>query len=264
MLRIGFLSLSTPGVQNSAPTIQAFRESLRAQGYVEGQNIRIEYRFSEGNEERLVDVVNELARIPVAAIVAVGTPWAVAAKRADVRVPVVMVAVGDPVGAGLVESLARPGGHLTGPGSGGPALVAKKLELLKELVPDAGTLRVAVFANLSNPSKTHQLQAAQASARRLGVELLPVDVRTPEGIPSAFERALAAGARCVLVLSDALMVRNRTQITQLARQVRIPTMYEGADYAEAGGADVLRAKSVRDVPAGGRLRGEAPARCEAR
>ncbi len=207
----------------------AFREGLRELGYVEGQNIAIEYRFADGKDERLPGLAAELVRLKVDVIVAVSPPATEAAKQATSTIPIVFPVSGDPVAEGFVASLARPGGNLTGLATIGPELLGKQLELLKAVAP-----KVSRVAMLQNPSQQVQRQAEDA-ARALGVQLQVLKARTPSEIEAAFAAMRSQRAGGVLVMRDSVFFAQRTQIVALAAKSRLPAVYGFREQAEAGG-----------------------------
>ncbi|HEV2056382.1 MAG TPA: ABC transporter substrate-binding protein [Methylomirabilota bacterium] len=229
--RIGFLSARPP--TDNPYFIESFRQGLRELGYVEGQNIAIEYRFAEGRPERLPALAAELVRLKVDVLVTAGPPAPEAAKQATGTIPIVFAVAADPVAVGLVASLARPGGNITGLASISPDLIGKQLELLKEVVPNIS--RVAVLQNPSNDSHPHTLRQAEGAARGLGVQLHIVQVRTPPEIDAAFAAMRSQRAGGVLVLRDPLFLTQRTQIAALAAKSRLPAVYGFREEAEAGG-----------------------------
>jgi putative ABC transport system substrate-binding protein len=229
--RIGFLGNSTAALE--ANLVQPFRDGLRELGYVEGRDIAVEYRWAEGQYERLPALVAELIALKVEVLVTAGTPAALAVKRATTTIPLVMVAVGDPVGTGLVQSLARPGGNLTGLVSIAPDLEGKRLELLTEIVPKLSS--VAFLSNPANPFHATSEKQARAAARslHLKVEFFPVRVETE------FDRAfLAMGSQrpgALVMLADRLFLHHRARIVEFAAQNRLPTVYAYTELVEAGG-----------------------------
>ncbi len=229
--RIGFLSSRSP--TETAPYLGVFRQGLRELGYVEGQNIAIEYRFAEGRPERLPALAAELVRLKVDVMVTTASPAPQAAKQATSTIPIVFAASGDPVSEGLVASLARPGGNITGLSSISPEVVGKQLELLKEVAPQVS--RVAVLQNPSNHTHPHTLRQAEGAARALGVKLHIVQAGSPAEIDAAFAAMRSQRAGGVLVLRDALFLAQRTQIAALAAKSRLPAMYGLREEAEAGG-----------------------------
>ena len=228
--RIGFLGNSTPALE--AKLVESFREGLRALGYDEGRNISIEYRWAEGDYERLPALVAEFIASKVEVIVTAGTPAALAVKRATSSVPLVMVAVGNPIGNGLVESLARPGGNATGLTSIAPELEGKRLELIKEVVPAVS--RLAVFWNPANAVMIEDEQQVQAVAATLHVPVLSLPVRTAEELDDAFAKILAEGADAVLVLADRVFLHNRQRIADFVVEHRLPAMNAYRELVEAG------------------------------
>ena len=233
MPRIGFLSLTSPS--DRPPLLAAFRQRLRELGWVEGQNIVIEYRYAEGRVDRLPDLAAELVRLKVDLIVAsAGTQTAMAAKNATETIPIVMIAVRDPVGTGLIASLAHPGGNVTGvSGSAGLEWVAKQLELLKETVP-----KIRRMAILSNPANAyHQLAIRElnVAARSLEVQLQLLEARGPNEFDGAFAAMAKERVGALLVLSDAIFSSHRTRLADLAARSRLPAAYGVREIVEAGG-----------------------------
>jgi putative ABC transport system substrate-binding protein len=229
--RIGFLGANFPSTI-SART-DAFRQGLLELGYVEGKNIVIEYRWAEGNFDRLPGLAGELVRLKVDVIVTVGPADTRAAKEATTTIPVVMGYDNDPVGSGFVTSLARPGGNITGLSTLSPELSGKRLELLKEVVPRLS--RVAVFGTSIQPGNAQQLREAELAAAAFGMQLQSLDLRDPGDIETAFQAARKGGAGAVLVLPSPLATRQRAQIAELAAKSRLPAIYPQSDYMDAGG-----------------------------
>jgi len=223
--RIGYVGTPAPSA--------AFLAGLRDLGYVDGRNFAIDYRSSHGDVERLVDVIAELIRVPVAVIVTSGTPATLAAKRAAATVPVVMVGVGDPVEAGIVSSYVKPGGNITGMGGFGPELEAKRLSILKEVLPKLS--RVAVFVNPDMGVYAAQLRAVRIAADALSLIVKEIPVRDAADLEPAFGEAVSARAQAVLVFRDPLMLRHRREVVQLAARHRVPGMFGSREIAEAGG-----------------------------
>jgi putative ABC transport system substrate-binding protein len=231
--RVGFLfpaSLSDPRIP---PFAQAFRQGLHELGYVEGQNIAIEFRWAEGQYDRLPGLAAELVRLKVNVIVAAGLPAVQAAKQATGTIPIIMMNVGDPVASGIVASLARPGGNITGLSLITPALVGKQLEMLKEVVPKVS--RVAILANPDNPSHALLVQHAQDAGRALGVLLQPLRARDRGEIDSAFAAITTERAGAVIVLLDTVLLDHRARIADHAIRRRLPTVFGVSQFAEAGG-----------------------------
>ncbi len=229
--RIGFLSPRSP--TDDPHLLEAFRQGLRELGYVEGQTIAIEFRWAEGKYERLPDLAVELVRLKVNVIVTGPPPAPEAAKQATSTIPIVFAVTGDPVGQGLVASIARPGGNITGLTSIAPEVVGKQLELLKEVAPKVS--RVAVLQNPSQTAHHLVLRQAEGAARALGVQLHILPARTPPEIDAAFAAMRSQRAGGVLVLRDGLFFTQRTQIATLAAKSRLPTVYGLREEAEAGG-----------------------------
>jgi putative tryptophan/tyrosine transport system substrate-binding protein len=212
---------------------EAFRQGLRELGYVEGQNIAIEYRSAEGKSERLPALAAELVRLKVDVIVAASPAATEAAKQATSTIPIVFAVSGDPVAEGLVASLARPGGNLTGLATISGEVVGKQLELLKGVAPKIS--RVAVLQNPGNQAHLRALRQAEGAARALGLQLQIVEARTPPEIEAAFAAMRSQRAGGVLVLRDALFREQRAKIVALAAKNRLPAVYGLREEAEAGG-----------------------------
>jgi putative tryptophan/tyrosine transport system substrate-binding protein len=227
---IGFLGSATPSAQSQ--WVAALVQRLREVGWIEGRNIAIEYRWGEGRAERFAEVASEFVRLKVDVIVTSGTPPVLAAKQATGVIPIIFAAAGDPVGTGLVASLARPGGNVTGLSVQAPDLAGKRLELLREVV--AGLRRVAVIGNVGNPLSVLEMHEVQAAAKTLGLETAVLEIRRAEDIAPAFE-ALKSGAQALYVVFDPLMTTNRIRINTLALGARLPTMHGLRDYVEAAG-----------------------------
>jgi putative tryptophan/tyrosine transport system substrate-binding protein len=230
--RIGALSGlgTTPG---RGPFVEAFLEGMRALGYVEGQNLVLEYRAAAGHYERLPALAAELVQLKPDVIVTQGTPAALAAKDATTTIPIVMVGVGDPVGSGLVASLARPGGNITGRSVLSPELVGKQLEFLKDVLPTVS--RVAVLWNPANPAHALMVRAAEVAAQALGVQLYLVEARGPDAFDSAFAAMTSAHAGALLVLVDNIFFEHRRRLAELAAMSHLPTMHQDRALVEAGG-----------------------------
>jgi putative ABC transport system substrate-binding protein len=227
--RIGFLSPSA-----TSPLSEGFREGLRDLGYVEGQNVLIVYRWAEGRFDRLPDLAAELVRENVEVIVAQVTQASLAARNATRTIPIVMMSVGDPVGAGLVGSLSRPGGNVTGTSGETTAVVGKSLQLLVEAVPRVS--RVAVLWNPANSVfQTQMLRETEAAARTLRVDLQLVEAQSAADFDVAFQAMARRGAGALTVLSDPVFTVHRARIAELAAKARLPAMYGIREAAEAGG-----------------------------
>jgi putative ABC transport system substrate-binding protein len=229
--RIGMLE--TRSIELNAANVDAVREGLRELGYKEGQNLEIVYRSSDGRDERFPDLASELVRLKVDLILTRGTPAALAAKSATGTLPVVMAASGDPVGSGIVRSLARPGGNITGLSSGITESYPKRVELLGELLP--GLKRIAVILNMGNPVIPPQWGIVEASARSLGIDAQLLDVRRPEDLREAFDAAAKHRAQALVVGLDGVTQANLRPIAELAAKQRLPSVYPAKDYANVGG-----------------------------
>jgi putative ABC transport system substrate-binding protein len=229
--RIGFLTANSPS--DLAARVEAFRGGLRELGYVEGKNIVIEYRYAEGQFDRLPDLAAELTRLKVDVIVTAGPAATRPAKETTVTIPIVMAFDNDPVGNGFVASLARPGGNITGLSTLAPEISGKQLELLKEIVPRLS--RVAVLGNSTTPGTAQALKETERAAVALGVQHLYLDVRGPKDIETAFRAANKGRAEAILVLQNPVATAQRTQITALAVKGRFPAIYDRREYVEDGG-----------------------------
>jgi putative ABC transport system substrate-binding protein len=230
MHRIGYL-LGT--IRAQEPALEAFLEGMRALGYVEGQNLIMEYRAAEGQYERLPALAAELVRLPVDVLLAAITPAALAATDATTTIPIVMAGVGDPVGSGLIASLARPGGNVTGLTSLQSELVGKALELLTEVLPTVS--RVAVLWNPANPAHALGVPGTEVAAQRLGLQLHLVEARGPDAFDRAFAAMTQASAGALLVMGDRLFVEHRRRLAELAAMNHLPTMHNIRPFVEAGG-----------------------------
>ncbi len=211
----------------------AARQGLRELGYVEGQNITLEVRWADGQSELLPEIVAEVVRSKVDVLVVATTPGALAAKNATRTIPIVFVSVGDPVGNGLVASLARPGANLTGLGLLNPEISGKRLELLKESLPSIS--RVAVLTNPGNPVHAVFWRETHTAAQTLGLQLQPIGVRSPEDFDEAFWAAARGRANALLAFDDALTAGYRARLVALAAKYRLPAMYGFREFPEAGG-----------------------------
>jgi putative tryptophan/tyrosine transport system substrate-binding protein len=229
--------LPTIGFLGAAPSIEsqrvaAFVQRLRELAWIDGRNLAIEYRWAEGRNERYAENAAEFVRLKVDVIVTSATPPTLAAKQATTLIPIVFAAVSDPVGTGLVASLARPGGNVTGLANQMSDTAGKKLEFLREVVP--GLRRLAIMANVGNPASVLEMGEAQATARTLGLEVTTSEIRRAEDIAPAFE-ALKDRADALYLCPDPLMNASRTRINILAVGARLPTMHGVREYVEAGG-----------------------------
>ena len=229
--RIGMLRTGSPS--DRVEEIEAFRKGLRELGYVEGQNIAIEFRFAEGREEGLPDLAAELVRLKVDVLVANGAVAIRAAKQATTTIPIVMAEVGDPVRTGLVASLARPGGNITGSTILGPELGPKRLQLLKEVVPKLS--RVAFLWNPANPSNRLHFEDIQRGAKALGVALQSLEIQSPDGFDSAFTAITRERPDALIMTADPLHRLHVGRVIEFAARHRIPAMYQLREHVEAGG-----------------------------
>jgi putative tryptophan/tyrosine transport system substrate-binding protein len=247
---IGFLGSSTPSAMSQR--VAAFVQRLRELGWIDGRNLMIEYRWAEGRNERYAEIAAEFVRLKVGVIVTLATPATLAAKQATAVIPIVFVGAADPLGIGLVASLARPGGNATGLSIQSLDLVGKRLELLREVVPDLR--RLAVMANVGSPVSVLEMAEAQAAARTFGLEVTKSEIRRAEDISPAFE-ALKDRADALYLCADPLMNTNRTRINILAVGARagglmsyaanIPDQFRrAADYVDK----ILRGAKPGDIP----------------
>ena len=230
--RIGFLSLASAASAQSISRAAAVRVGLRDFGYVEGKNLIMEFRWAEGHDDRLAQLADELVRLKADVIVAQGTQGTLAAKRATTTIPIVMGNAANAVDAGLVASLSRPGGNVTGSTSFGTELSAKRFEMLKETVPRI--TRVAVLKNSHNPSQELDVKAVEIAARSLKAEVEVFGVREPDDFDSAFTAMAKRRINAILVLQDGLLTSNSKKIAELAAKQRLP-MIGVEELAEAGG-----------------------------
>ncbi len=226
--RIGVLS---PGSLGPSPLLDAFRQGLRELGYIEGQNIAIEYRFAEAKLERLPDLAAGLVHLKVDVIFTINTPASQAAKNATKTIPIVFTYVAEP--AALVASLARPGGNVTGLTTIADELSGKRLELLREALP--GVSRVAVLWHSASPTSTRVFRETEGASRQLGMRLQPLGVRGPDELQNAFKVATRERAGALIVIEDLVMSSHRTRVLDLAVRSRLPTVSQYREFAEAGG-----------------------------
>jgi len=257
---IGFLSTLSPS-NMAANAMKEFHDGLKEVGFVEGQNVKIEYRWAEGHHDRLPGLAADLVRRQVAVIAATGgEPSPQVAKAATQTIPIVFMANGDPVAAGLVASLNRPGGNLTGVTIFGMLAVGKRLELLRQLVPKAGT--IAYLMNPNNPNR--ELDNVQAAARSLGQKILVLNADGDEAIDTAFAAIAQKGVTALLVASEPLFFDRRDQLISLAARQAIPAIYYLSAFSQAGGLSSY-GNNLRDmyrqvgIYTGRILNGERPA-----
>jgi putative tryptophan/tyrosine transport system substrate-binding protein len=227
---IGFLVAGTP--LSHGQWIAAFVQRLRELDWIEGRTIAIEYDWGEGRNQRFAEIAAEFVRRKVDVIVTSATAAVVAAKQATSVIPIVFAAAGDPVGTGLVASLARPGGNVTGLSIQQTDVATKRLELLREVVPNLR--RLAILANVGGPAVLLDMREVQSTARALGLEVITSEIRRGEDIAPAFE-ALKGRADALYVCIDPLVATNRIRINTLAVAARLPTMHASREYVEAGG-----------------------------
>jgi putative tryptophan/tyrosine transport system substrate-binding protein len=227
---VGFLGPSTPSVASGR--IAAFEERLKELGWIGGRNVIIEYRWADGKPERYEPVAGELVRLNVDVIVTWGTETALAAKRQTSVIPIVFTIVGDPVGSGLVSSLRRPGGNITGLSTQHPDAAEKRIELLRMMVPNCR--RLAILGNYGNPGPLSEMRESKAAALKIGMEVIELDVRRLDDIAPAFAR-IENLADTLLIASDAFLTTNRDKINSLALDARLPTMQGYREAVVAGG-----------------------------
>jgi putative ABC transport system substrate-binding protein len=232
-MRIGFLGGTSPDAGAQRTAIDPFRQALRELGYVEGQNLEIHFRWAEGQPERLPALAAELVRLEPDVIVTMGPAPALAAKRATTTIPVVAAVVDDPVENGLVADFVRPGGNVTGISSLGKEVFAKRLQLLKELVP--ATRRVAVLVNPATLSRPALEKGLPDLERRLGLPIRVFEARAPEQFEGAFEAMKRDACDGILVLADATFWAHRGRIHELLARHRLPAVMGGRDWLEGGG-----------------------------
>jgi len=231
VFRIGFLGPSSPALERHL--VDALRQKLRELGHVEGENLVIDYRWAEGQDEQLPSLAAELVRLKPDVIVTTGTPGALAARQATSTIPIVFASSGNPVGAGLAASIARPGGNVTG-FTIMAELEGKRLEILKEAVP--GLSRIAVLWNPANSVVREFFQQTQVAATRLGVRLqTAIEIRQADDLKNAYSTLADAHPDAMMVLADRELLAHRAQIVDLAANNRLPGMYPYREYVDAGG-----------------------------
>ena len=231
--RIGFLGVTSASTPGALRRVEAFRAGLRALGYVEGADVVVEFRWADGDTGRLARLARELVLLPVDVLVTQGSSGTRAAKDVTSTIPIVMMAVGDAIGAGLVASLARPGGNVTGSTFLGPQIYAKQLELLREAAPHV--TRVAVLMNPDNPGNRTALDELEGAARAMKVTLTPIDARGRGDLEGAFRAIAAQRVEGVVVSADALLTANSATIAGLALTNHLPTTSAWWEFAESGG-----------------------------
>ena len=227
---IGFLGSGTPLTESQ--WVAAFVQRMRELGWVDGRNVVIEVRWAEGRTERFAEIATELVRLKVDVILTHNTPPVLAAKQATSVIPIVFASAGDPVGTGVVASLARPGGNVTGLSSQTSDTAGKRLQLLREIVP--GLRRLAIIGNVGNPLTVLEIGEVQAAARALDLEVIRLDIERADDIAPAFDK-LRDRADALYLCGDPLVTANRVRINTLALGARVPTMSVFRQYVEAGG-----------------------------
>jgi ABC-type uncharacterized transport system substrate-binding protein len=228
---IGYLGNSSPSLESNA--VEAFREGLRQLGYVEGHNLIIKYQWAEGQQGRSAVLAAELVRLKPDVILTSGTPGTHAAKQATQSIPIVTALAGDPVATGLVSSLAKPGGNVTGLATLNEELEGKRLEIFKQVVPKLS--RVAVLLNPANPFTTIALKGTRSAAEALGVKLQPVEVRGTNDLDGAFATIKAARPQGLIVIPDRFLLTYRASIVQFMAKNRLPGMFPFREFAQEGG-----------------------------
>jgi putative ABC transport system substrate-binding protein len=227
---IGYLDPTTDAIRSRDTLV--FLQRLRELGWVEGRTVAIDYRWAEGRNERLPEIALDLVRLKVDVIVTNGNAAVRAAKQATSAIPIVFAAAGDPVGTGLVTSLARPGGNVTGLSLQQTELAGKRVELLREVVPSLR--RLGIMANVGNPAAVSEMDEVGVAARTLGLEVKRFELRRADDIGAAFE-ALKSRTEALYVVGDPLIQTYRVRINTLALAARLPTMHTNADRVESGG-----------------------------
>jgi putative tryptophan/tyrosine transport system substrate-binding protein len=230
--KLPIIGILGSGTSSTHPWTTAFVQRLRELGWIEGRTITIDYRWAEGRTERYAEIATEFVRLKVDVILTAGTEPVLAAKKATTVIPIVFAAAGDPIGTGLVASLARPGGNVTGLSIQQTDLAGKRLELLRQVVP--GLRRLAIITNIASPGAVLEMREVQATARTLGLEVASSEIRRAEDIAPAFE-ALKSRGDALYVVTDPLVNANRVRINTLAVGARLPTMHSIREYVEAGG-----------------------------
>jgi putative ABC transport system substrate-binding protein len=229
------LGLLLPYVQSSPQAqarVNAFTVALQERGWTDGRNVRLEFRYTEGQTNRLPTLAADLTRGNVDVILTAGTESTDAARKATKTIPIVMVAVGDPIAAGFIASLARPGGNITGASLLATELTAKRLQLLKEVLP--ALTRLAVLWSAANASVVQKLKQIQAAAPQLGVQLHTFELRVPDDLDKGFESAVQVGAQAIMTTEDAIQITYRDRVVELGRRHKMPVASEFGEFAQAG------------------------------
>jgi putative tryptophan/tyrosine transport system substrate-binding protein len=261
MPTIGFLSPTSP--EANVDRVRGFRLGLKEQGYVEGENVAVEYRWAENRIDRLPELAGELVRRQVGVLAALGDPAAFAAKAATATIPILFLVAGDPVSLGLVASISRPGGNLTGVNIVNAELAAKRMELLRELVPRVA--RIAIFVNPADETLVApQLTGVRAAARAMGVEIRIIGANTADEIDTAFGSLERERPDALFVATTPFLNARRVQLVQLAAFHRLPATYAQRDYVQAGGlmsygSNIVDAYRQLGIYAGRVLKGTRPA-----
>ena len=229
--RVGVLASSTEA--NFEPSVKVFREALSAIGWVEGRNLTLDVRYPGEQYAQLPELATELVRLKVDVLASLGTPATLAAKRVTTTIPIVMESLSDVVSTGLVPNLARPGGNLTGVSGFAPELSAKRLELIREILPGAN--RIAVLANRANPATVPILRATEAGAQQIRMKLRVFDVRQPADLGVAFETMTREQTDALVLVADPLLFSERPLIIELAARRRLPAVYEIRVFPDTGG-----------------------------
>ena len=233
--RVRRLGLLLPYVQSDPQAqarVNAFTAALQERGWTDGRNIRLEFRYSEGQPNRLPALAADLVQQNVDVLLTAGTESTDAARKATKTIPVVMAAVGDPIAAGFIASLARPGANITGASLLATELTAKRLQLLKEVLP--ALTRLAVFWSAANASVVQKLKQIQAAARQFRVQLHPVELREPDDLDRGFESAMKFGAQAVMTTEDAIQIMYRVRVVELGKKHKMPVASEFGEFAQAG------------------------------
>jgi putative tryptophan/tyrosine transport system substrate-binding protein len=250
MSRIGFLSAASSSNITILPRIEAFRQGLRELGYIEGKNIVIDYRYADGKQDRLKELAAELVRLKVDVIVTGGPTATRPAKEATSTIPIVMGFDNDPVGAGFVARLARPGRNITGLSTLHPEISGKQLEFLKEIVPKLS--RVAVLGSWSQPGNVEALREVKVAAEALGLQLQHLEIQASKDIEAVFPEASRGRADAILVLANPVVIFQQAQFIELVAKNRLPAVYSQPEFVDAGGlmsytanfADLFRRAAV--------------------
>ena len=233
--RVRRLGLLLPYVQSDPQAqarVSAFTAALQERGWTDGRNVRLEFRYTEGQANRLPALAAELAQSNVDCILTAGTESTDAARKATKTIPIVMAAVGDPIAAGFIASLARPGANITGASLLATELTAKRLQLLKEVIP--ALTRLAVLWSAANASVVQKLKQIQAAAPQFGVQLHPFELRVPDDLDKGFESAVQYRAQAVMTTEDAIQITSRVRVAELGKRHRMPVASEFGEFAHAG------------------------------